>query len=96
MSSLNIKQDNVSEFTAYPQPTVNANEIDLVNLIEILWRARTKIVATVFAFACAGILVSFLLPQKWTSQAIVTPARTGSVAESREYVDQIARAGYGY
>ncbi|HFS5793008.1 TPA: LPS O-antigen length regulator Wzz(fepE) [Citrobacter werkmanii] len=74
MSSLNIKQDNVSEFTAYPQPTVNTNEIDLVNLIEILWRARTKIVATVFAFACVGILVSFLLPQKWTSQAIVTPA----------------------
>ena len=74
MSSLNIKQDNVSEFTAYPQPTVNTNEIDLVNLIEILWRARTKIVATVFAFAFVGILVSFLLPQKWTSQAIVTPA----------------------
>ena len=74
MSSLNIKQDNVSEFTGYPQPAANANEIDLVNLIEILWRARTKIIATVFAFACAGILVSFLLPQKWTSQAIVTPA----------------------
>lgn len=74
MSSLNIKQDNVSEFTGYPQPTANANEIDLVNLIEILWRARTKIIATIFAFACVGILVSFLLPQKWTSQAIVTPA----------------------
>ncbi|MCX8987212.1 LPS O-antigen length regulator Wzz(fepE) [Citrobacter portucalensis] len=74
MSSLNIKQDNVSEFTGYPQPTANANEIDLVNLIEILWRARAKIIATVFAFACVGILVSFLLPQKWTSQAIVTPA----------------------
>ncbi|CAD5358227.1 LPS O-antigen length regulator Wzz(fepE) [Citrobacter freundii] len=74
MSSLNIKQENVSEFTGYPQPAANANEIDLVNLIEILWRARTKIIATVFAFACAGILVSFLLPQKWTSQAIVTPA----------------------
>ncbi|HGY1188377.1 TPA: LPS O-antigen length regulator Wzz(fepE) [Citrobacter freundii] len=74
MSSLNIKQDNVSEFTGYPQPAANANEIDLVNLIEILWRARTKIIATVFAFACVGILVSFLLPKKWTSQAIVTPA----------------------
>lgn len=74
MSSLNIKQDNVSEFTGYPQPAANANEIDLVNLIEILWRARTKIIATVFAFACVGILVSFLLPQKWTSQAIVPPA----------------------
>ena len=74
MSSLNIKQDNVSEFPGHPQPAANANEIDLVNLIEILWRARTKIIATVFAFACVGILVSFLLPQKWTSQAIVTPA----------------------
>ncbi len=74
MSSLNIKQDNVSEFTGYPQPAANVNEIDLVNLIEILWRAKTKIIATVFAFACVGILVSFLLPQKWTSQAIVTPA----------------------
>ncbi|MEG1419040.1 LPS O-antigen length regulator Wzz(fepE) [Citrobacter sp.] len=74
MSSLNIKQDNDSEFTAYPQTAVNSNEIDLINLLEILWRARTKIVATVFAFACVGILVSFLLPQKWTSQAIVTPA----------------------
>lgn len=74
MSSLNIKQDKDSEFTAYPPATVNGNEIDLVNLIEILWRARTKIIATVFAFACVGVLVSFLLPQKWTSQAIVTPA----------------------
>ncbi|HIC1933861.1 TPA: LPS O-antigen length regulator Wzz(fepE) [Citrobacter freundii] len=74
MSSLNIKQENVSEFTGYPQSAANANEIDLVNLIEILWRARAKIIATVFAFACVGILVSFLLPQKWTSQAIVTPA----------------------
>lgn len=74
MSSLNIKQDKDSAFTAYPSAAVNGNEIDLVNLIEILWRARTKIIATVFAFACVGILVSFLLSQKWTSQAIVTPA----------------------
>lgn len=74
MSSLNIKQDRDSEFTAYPQTTVNGNEIDLVGLIEILWRARTKIIATVFAFACIGLLMSFLLPQKWTSEAVVTPA----------------------
>lgn len=74
MSSLNIKQDKDSEFTAYPQTTVHGNEIDLINLLEILWRAKIKIIATVFAFACVGILLSFLLPQKWTSQAIVTPA----------------------
>ncbi|MEG0954249.1 MAG: LPS O-antigen length regulator Wzz(fepE) [Citrobacter sp.] len=74
MSSLKIKKDNDSELAAYPQTTVSGNEIDLFNLLEILWRARNKIIATVFAFACVGILVSFLLPQKWTSEAIVTPA----------------------
>lgn len=74
MSSLNIKKSNDSEFTAYPQAAVNSNEIDLLHLVEILWRARIKIIATVLAFACVGILVSFLLPQKWTSEAIVTPA----------------------
>lgn len=26
-----------------------------------------------FAFACAGLLISFILPQKWTSAAVVTP-----------------------
>lgn len=74
MPSIKIKKENDSELAAYPQTTVSGNEIDLFNLIEILWRARTKIIATVFAFACVGILVSFLLPQKWTSEAIVTPA----------------------
>ena len=74
MPSIKIKKENDSELAAYPQTTVSGNEIDLFNLLEILWRARTKIIATVFAFACVGILVSFLLPQKWTSEAIVTPA----------------------
>ena len=27
-----------------------------------------------FAFACAGLLISFILPQKWTSSAVITPA----------------------
>ena len=30
--------------------------------------------AVVFAFACAGLLISFILPQKWTSSAVITPA----------------------
>lgn len=29
--------------------------------------------AVVFAFACTGLLISFILPQKWTSAAVVTP-----------------------
>ncbi|MDA8478014.1 LPS O-antigen length regulator Wzz(fepE) [Citrobacter sp. Awk 4] len=75
MPSLNVKQEKDSEFTAL-QPalaTSNSNEIDLLNLIDVLWRAKNRIVAVVVVFACAGLLISFLLPQKWTSEAIVTP-----------------------
>lgn len=44
--------------------------------MDVLWQAKRRILATVFAFACVGLLLSFLLPQKWTSQAIVTPAES--------------------
>jgi LPS O-antigen subunit length determinant protein (WzzB/FepE family) len=40
----------------------------------VLLRAKKRIVATVLAFAVVGLAVSFLMPQKWTSQAIVTSA----------------------
>ncbi|MDI9801801.1 LPS O-antigen length regulator Wzz(fepE) [Citrobacter koseri] len=74
MSSLNVKQEKDSEFTGYLLAPSNSNEIDLLSLVDVLWRAKNRIIATVFAFALAGILLSFILPQKWTSRAIVTPA----------------------
>ncbi|MEO3989592.1 LPS O-antigen length regulator Wzz(fepE) [Pseudocitrobacter cyperus] len=74
MSSLNLKPNKNSEVTPYPAIAGNSHEIDLINLLDILWRARTRIIAVAFAFAVTGLLVSFLMPQKWTSQAIVTTA----------------------
>lgn len=74
MSSLNVKQEKNQSFAGYSLPPANSHEIDLFSLIEVLWQAKRRILATVFAFACVGLLLSFLLPQKWTSQAIVTPA----------------------
>lgn len=74
MSSLNIKPNKDSEFPSYPVIAENTKEIDLLQLLDILWRARKRIIAIVFAFAIVGLLVSFLMPQKWTSQAIITPA----------------------
>ncbi|HGB6902308.1 TPA: LPS O-antigen length regulator Wzz(fepE) [Salmonella enterica subsp. enterica serovar Enteritidis] len=74
MPSLNVKQEKNQSFAGYSLPPANSHEIDLFSLIEVLWQAKRRILATVFAFACVGLLLSFLLPQKWTSQAIVTPA----------------------
>lgn len=76
MSSFNVKQEKNQAFAGYALPPANSNEIDLLSLIDVLWQAKRRILATVFAFACVGLLLSFLLPQKWTSQAIVTPAES--------------------
>ncbi|EFG1227361.1 LPS O-antigen length regulator Wzz(fepE) [Escherichia albertii] len=74
MSTLNIKQESDSHFSDYHLTPPSNNEIDLLNLIDVLWHAKKQVIAVVFAFACAGLLVSFLLPQKWTSSAVITPA----------------------
>ncbi|EAB6426375.1 LPS O-antigen length regulator [Salmonella enterica subsp. enterica serovar Amsterdam] len=76
MPSLNVKQEKNQSVAGYSLPPANSHEIDLFSLIEVLWQAKRRILATVFAFACVGLLLSFLLPQKWTSQAIVTPAES--------------------
>ncbi|EJP7695505.1 LPS O-antigen length regulator [Salmonella enterica] len=76
MPSLNVKQEKNQSFAGYSLPPANSHEIDLFSLIGVLWQAKRRILATVFAFACVGLLLSFLLPQKWTSQAIVTPAES--------------------
>ncbi|ECE4910839.1 LPS O-antigen length regulator [Salmonella enterica] len=75
-ASLNVKQEKNQSLAGYSLPPTNSHEIDLFSLIEVLWQAKRRILATVFAFACVGLLLSFLLPQKWTSQAIVTPAES--------------------
>lgn len=76
MPSLNVKQEKHQSLAGYSLPPANSHEIDLFSLIEVLWQAKRRILATVFAFACVGLLLSFLLPQKWTSQVIVTPAES--------------------
>ncbi len=37
MSSLNIKQGSEAHFPEYPLASPSNNEIDLLNLIEVLW-----------------------------------------------------------
>jgi LPS O-antigen subunit length determinant protein (WzzB/FepE family) len=120
MSSLNIKQGSDAHFPDYPLASPSNNEIDLLNLISVLWRAKKTVMAVVFGFAMAFaravgeygsvifiagnmpmvseitpliiigkleqydyagatavasvmLLISFILPQKWTSAAVVTP-----------------------
>ncbi|MTH44844.1 LPS O-antigen length regulator Wzz(fepE) [Intestinirhabdus alba] len=72
MSALNLKKK--TEITSFPLAVGKNNEIDLLSLVELLWQVKKRIIATAFACACAGLLISFLLPPKWTSEAVITPA----------------------
>lgn len=45
MSSLNIKQGGDAHFSEYPLASPSNNEIDLLNLIEVLWRAKKTVMA---------------------------------------------------
>ncbi|TWP95727.1 Wzz/FepE/Etk N-terminal domain-containing protein, partial [Escherichia coli] len=64
MSSLNIKQGSDAHFPDYPLASPSNNEIDLLNLISVLWRAKKKVIAGVFLFGLGGLVISFFLPQK--------------------------------
>lgn len=74
MSAMDIKKSTELHFASYPPPVVAQKEIDLLGLFEILFAARKRIIAVVFAFALVGLIAAFLMPQKWTSKAVVTPA----------------------
>lgn len=74
MSSTNIKHDRDVEFSNYPLETHRNNEIDLLALLDVLWCAKKHIIGIALAFALLGVLATFLMPQKWTSQAVITPA----------------------
>ena len=81
---MDFKKNTDLDFASYV-PQVAANkEIDLLGLIDILLAAKKRIIAIVFVFAVVGAAISFLLPQKWTSKAVVTPAEQTQWSEVQQ------------
>jgi LPS O-antigen subunit length determinant protein (WzzB/FepE family) len=83
MSSIEVKPgqlENASPYQLLPAPR---EEIDLLSVFTTLFAARKQIIAITFIFVLAGIAASFLLPQKWTSQAIITPPENEQMIELR-------------
>ncbi|MRS89534.1 LPS O-antigen length regulator [Enterobacteriaceae bacterium RIT714] len=74
MSAMDFKKNTDLDFANYASPATPSKEIDLLGLLEVLLAAKKRIIAIVFAFALLGVAVSYLMPQKWTSKAVVTPA----------------------
>ena len=74
MSVMDFKKNTDVDFSRHAYPAHEYKEIDLLGLLDVLWVAKKRILVTAFAFAVAGLAMAFILPQKWTSKAVITPA----------------------
>jgi LPS O-antigen subunit length determinant protein (WzzB/FepE family) len=71
---MDIKTNTDLELARFPSPALHNKEIDLLALLDTLLAAKKRIISVVLAFMLAGLAVAWLMPQKWTSQAVITPA----------------------
>jgi LPS O-antigen subunit length determinant protein (WzzB/FepE family) len=71
---MDFKKNTDVDFSRHASPAHEYKEIDLLGLLDVLWVAKKRILVTAFAFAVAGLAMAFILPQKWTSKAVITPA----------------------
>lgn len=74
MSAMDFKKKTDLDFPSYAPPAVSSKEIDLLGLLDVLITAKKRIATIIFIFALAGLAIALLLPQKWTSKAVITPA----------------------
>ncbi|WP_368542870.1 LPS O-antigen length regulator Wzz(fepE) [Enterobacter soli] len=74
MSVMDFKKNTDVDFSRHASPTHEYKEIDLFGLLSVLLSAKKRIVLTTLAFGLAGLAVAFIMPQKWTSKAVITPA----------------------
>jgi len=92
MSSIEVKANKSENVFPYQCPP-HREEIDLLEILATLFAARKQTVVIMFLFALAGLAGSFLIPQKWTSQAIVTKSEKKQVIELTHSVTNMAALG---
>ena len=83
MSSLDMKINRLDKNNAYTPIVPVSQEIDLFELFSTLFAAKKQIIAVTLLFALCGLAISFIMPKKWTSQAIITQPETSDVIELR-------------
>lgn len=83
MSTIEVKPSQLESAPSYQMLHAPREEIDLLNILTTLFAARKQIIAITFIFALAGLAASFLLPQKWTSEAVITAPENEQMLELR-------------
>ncbi|WP_396464171.1 Wzz/FepE/Etk N-terminal domain-containing protein [Edwardsiella sp. A.80236] len=69
---------------------MSSDEIDLLALLMVLFKAKWLIVGAVVACALLGLVAKTLLPQKWTSYAELVPAQARELSSMHKELNQLA------
>lgn len=83
MSAIELKSAPLEDIRAFPVIAEKSQEIYLIDLLGTLYAAKKTIISITVAAAFAGLIFSFLMPQKWSSQAVITPPESSQLIELR-------------
>ncbi|EKA9348072.1 LPS O-antigen length regulator Wzz(fepE) [Cronobacter sakazakii] len=81
MSSIDIKNNPLTSSADYPLLGQPRAELDLFALVDVLFKSRKVILSITALFIVMGLALAFLLPQKWTSDAVVSIPETPQLIE---------------
>lgn len=72
---------------------VEHDEIDLVEIFLIIFRAKKIIILITVVFALAGLIVGVFLPQKWTSSSVIIAPTDSESMSLDNLLDELKVAG---
>jgi uncharacterized protein involved in exopolysaccharide biosynthesis len=79
---------------AINKPTVDDDEIHLMELVKILWNERKFIIKTTFIFILLGLIVALFSPKEYTASSTMVPQLSGSKSRLGSLSSLAAIAGF--
>lgn len=88
------KYINKNHFYQHSQPPSSVfvdsrDEIDLCALLETLLSEKKRLLVITLFSVLVGLLISFLLPQRWTSQAIIIPPEMPELIQFKKELTEL-------
>jgi LPS O-antigen subunit length determinant protein (WzzB/FepE family) len=88
--------NNSAFFENAKSTSQNINEIDLIDLLTVFLGAKVRIMTFILIFILAGFIAYSVLPQKWTTKAIVTLVEPTQLNELQQALTGIQILGIDY
>ena len=89
MSSIEIKNDSPAQPGGLSFQRTRHEEIDLLSILQVLFHSAKTVIFVTAVFAVLGATLALLMPQKWTSEAVISTAETPQLIELQRMFIQL-------